>query len=87
MPNWLSVIISLAPTVVTLVEKVFPPKGTTPAPALNKQALALQVAQTAVVAALGIAPGAFGAAEQALIKSVNDAMVAYYNSKGWPTTV
>ncbi len=75
-------IIALAPTVVGLVERIFSKQAKS---GPQKAALALNIAQAAVVTALGLDASAFGPPEQALVKSINDALVAYYNAKGWPT--
>lgn len=81
--NWSRLIetaISVAPALVQLVENLFAHK---PKSGGEKAQLALQLAQQGIVAALGIAPEAFGDPEKALIKAVNDATVAYFNAKGW----
>lgn len=86
--QWINLVLSLAPTVVGLVEKAFPKKSpSNPAPtAIPKKTLALNLIQTALVGALGLDPATFGDAEKALIGSINDAVVTYYNAKGWPTS-
>jgi hypothetical protein len=72
----------LAPVVIPAIETIFSKK---PKSGPQKAEAALQMAQAAIIAAIGIDPKAFGPAEQALVSAINDAMVAYYNSKGWPT--
>jgi hypothetical protein len=84
--NWNSIsnlIVTLAPTFVGLAEKLFSHK---PKSGPQKAQMALQLAQTAIVTALGLDPALFGASEQALITGINNDLVAYYNAKGWPTT-
>ena len=78
----LEAIISIAPTVVQAVESLASKKK------MNsglKAETALAMAQAGIVSALGADPSAFGQPEKQLVVSVNNAMVAYFNAKGWPT--
>jgi len=75
-------VVAFAPTVIGLVERLFSKK---PKSGPQKKALVLNIIQTAIAGAVGIDAGAFGAPEQELISTVNDAVVKYYNEKGWPT--
>lgn len=76
-------IVSLAPTIVGLVENLFHKPKSGP----EKSTLALNLVQTAVAASLGLDIKAIGSAEQKLILSINNDIVAYYNNKGWPTSL
>lgn len=76
-------VVTFAPTVIGLVERLFSKK---PKSGPQKKALVLNIIQTAIAGAIGIDSGAFGAPEQELISEVNDAVVKYYNAKGWPTS-
>lgn len=51
----------------------------------QKAQAALSMAQTGMQTALGLDPADFGPPETTLIRAVNDAVVAYYNARGWPT--
>lgn len=82
--------LTLAPSVVQSVETLFGknPAATTPAEKTAQSAAkaqaALNMAVAGLTAALGIDPSAFGDAEKALITSVHNDVVAYFNAKGWP---
>jgi hypothetical protein len=73
---------AIGPQVLTATETLFSKK---PKSGPQKAQAALAMAQAALTAALGIDPKAFGPAEITLVKGINDQIVAYYNTKGWPT--
>lgn len=89
--NIAELVLQLSTTVVPSVQTLFAkhPAPTTPEEktALSgaKAEAGLKMAQAGIVAALEIDPKDFGDPERALVKGVNDSLVAYYNAKGWPT--
>jgi hypothetical protein len=77
----LTAAVQVVPVVVPAVETLFHAQAKS-GPA--KAQAALTMAQTAIATALDMAPSSFGPAEKALILAVNQAVVNYYNAKGWP---
>jgi hypothetical protein len=82
LTNILQVALGIAPSIVQAVQVLFSHK---PKNGPLKAQAALNMAQQGIMAALELDSAAFGDAEKQLIVSVHDAVVAYYNAKGWPT--
>lgn len=84
--DWTSLLVAglqIAPNIVHSVQTVSAGKAVS---GEQKAQAALAMAQTGIQTALGLSPSAFGPAEVTLIRAVNDAVVAYYNARGWPVT-
>jgi hypothetical protein len=75
--------LQLAPQAVQSAETIFSKR---PGSGPEKARAALKMAEAGIVVALGMKAELFGDAEKKLVGSIHNAVVEYYNEKGWPTT-